>query len=233
MTVRFESPSAFLVRDEFEQTAGALTGKTLPSGQTWGSALGDTDDFQVSGSGLLTRNTTGDTPSFGIGGGRAVAAGTTSYAAVGVQVDFMRDNVSAAGQMGQGLMLRWVDANNYLAVFIDTKAALQLWVYKYVAGVATPLVPGVTFAENSANTWRTLRVLADPSGRLHIWTFVKVGSYAPTPLRHLQDPVLATGGALASGKVGILDSHDSTGATTRTYNDFFAFAHVPDAALFA
>ncbi len=44
---------AFTARDEFDQTAGALTGKVAPVGGTWAGA-GDADDFSEGG-GRMTR----------------------------------------------------------------------------------------------------------------------------------------------------------------------------------
>lgn len=47
-----------------------------------------------------------------------------------------------------------------------------------------------------------------------------------TPVRAGQDAALATGGALASGKVGLVDWRFTSGAVTRRYDDFAAW--VPD-----
>ena len=46
--------ATYIARDGFNQTAGALTGKTADVGGTWTGA-GDTDDFNVCANGNITR----------------------------------------------------------------------------------------------------------------------------------------------------------------------------------
>jgi hypothetical protein len=90
--------SSFSARDEFNQTAGALTGKTAPVGGTW-TGGGDTDDFTLdTANHYATRAVVSDTSR------RINGLATPALASVVAQVDFYH-SVRAVG-LRQGLVAR-------------------------------------------------------------------------------------------------------------------------------
>jgi hypothetical protein len=213
-------------RDEFNQTAGVLTGKALPVGGTWGGA-GDTDDFNVSGAGVITRAVTGDT------GPRLAFAGTPVLTNMVVQAD-VKSNSSVVPGGFQGVLARYVDVNNYLAVSIlNPGSPIFITVSKVVAGAGSTIAqvqasPGPTIA----NKLYSVRAMVDASGHLYVWVWTAGQTPPATPQVVVSDPALATGGVLASGKAGVYD-YMQAGAGTRTYDNFAAWVPTPDAVLFA
>ena len=253
MTVQFETPSAFLARDEFDQTAGALTGKTLPSAGTWAAGTGsDTDDFSVETTGKTAQRTavsdtggSGTGPSFNDYGttGRYMLAHTTTYTAIAVQVDAKASIAAGAfNALHSMVTARYVDQNNWLQAGIGAHVSPLpevlvspglLVVRKRVAGTVSWLHHGGEIGtQMRANTWYRMRLQVDARGRWFFWYGV-----ASSPLLQLiaqgYDADLATGGALASGRIGFYDTATLGAATTRNYDNFLAFAPTPDAAIFA
>jgi len=80
------------------------------------------------------------------------------------------------------------------------------------------------------STWYTIRAYIAPTGAVWLWLWL-TGEKMGTPIAIYQDPVLATGGALASGKVGIYDAYGGVSAHTRTYDNFLAWSPTPDAVI--
>lgn len=225
--LKVDAPTAYSARDEFNQTAGALTGKTLPVGGTWVGA-GDADDFQVSGSGTITRTAVSDAASTG----RYVTASTPTLTNTLVSVD---------ATMGTGLgpasavLARYTDANNWVMASASN-ASTVLTISKRVAGTITTLASGTILSRFLAlvvaGTPIVLTLLVDAGGRCFAWVSER-GETLGTPIVIVQDSALATGGALASGKPGIYDIQATAVANTRTYDNFTASAPPPDAAVFA
>ncbi len=94
----------------------------------------------------------------------------------------------------------------------------QVNVTKYVAGTPTTIAQSTFFTPNSA--WATIRMWIDTSGRFAVFRDMIPANFAPKHNCLGQDAALATGGALASGKVGIYDHNPSTGTAARFFDDF-------------
>lgn len=216
--VSVASPTSFVARDEFDQTSGSLTAKTLPTGGTWTFLTGDTDDYTI-GSGLAQRTATVDSAA------RIVTAGTTSYSAIALQYDFTSSDFDASGQMG--VVLRLVDSSNYLRVLVGSRF---LGIQKVIAGAATSVATGIDLSITSA-TFYTIRAVVDAAGRVWVW-FTTQGTVLGQPVIIGYDPALATGGTLASGKIGLYDDNTG-GAAVRSWDNFAAWVPVADAAVFA
>lgn len=224
--------------DNFNQAAGAATGKTLDVGGTWGGA-GDADDFQIA-AGVATRSVSGDTS---LWGGRLLTASGSAATAQTVRVDF-KHAVAPADDVGgtelrftQAVIARYVDASNYIIGGLMSRTYWSLFgqyfVAKRVAGTASFVYAGSdsTFFGPIDYWWRaTLQVDADGNWAFnlspqasHVDEFTVTG----------QDAVFATGGALASGKAGIFDANNSSTTGVRTYDNFDVVGYNTDSAVYA
>ncbi len=223
------TPTTYSARDEFDQTAGALTGKSLTLGGTWAGA-GDADDFQVTGTGAVTRTAVSDASSTT---GRYATASTPTLSTAMASVLF-KTSTAGALSITPGLLLRYVDVNNWalfrLVFGIPT-------VTKRVAGTVTDIATATDapqlIADNySAGTYLKLGFLAAADGTFAAWV-VNQNDTFKTPTLTGRDSVLATGGTLDDGKVGFYDSNADASAATRTFDAFTAWVPVLDAAAFA
>jgi hypothetical protein len=224
--ISYAPPTTFTARDEFDQSAGALSGKTLPVGGTW-SGAGDADDFSVETTGKTAQRTAvSDT-----GVGRIGLAGTTTFTDLVAQVD-VKWSANVASTQWLGLVARYVDSSNYLtAIVLPQDNTTGIAVQKNIAGAFTDLVyelpPGIS---PSVAQWYTVKIAADTNGNWALY-FGERGAPLITPAFTGYDSVLATGGTLASGKTGILDGHTSSGASTRNFDNFQAW--VPESRVVA
>jgi hypothetical protein len=220
--LRASTPTVFAARDEFDQSAGALTGKTPPvSTGNWAGA-GDTDDFTIDAAAhTAVRTAVSDAGTLALGRFAIAGTGTLTNAAVAVTAT---TTSGASVALRQGVLARYTDTANFLLAEV-VRADGGVHVYRVVAGVET-LLGQREIAGYAGPGTVTLRLVATAAGHWGVWVngrLVMVDS----------DPVLATGGTLASGRVGFFDQNLSAGAATRTYDDFAAWAPVSDAAAFA
>lgn len=228
--VRYQSPSSFSARSEFDTESGAITGDALPIGGTW-TALGDADDYSVA-AGVATRTAISDTSP-----GRIVYAGTPTLTTTTVRVD-SKSSVLPSSFVRMGVAARVVDVNNFVAAWWDASGSLvsgaagtgALLVAKIVAGSATNLL--LTRVPVLADTYYATILQVDAAGRWYVWRTAQ-GATVGDPVASGQDSALATGGTLASGKVGVYDYWPNATASTRTYDNFAVWAPTPDAAIFA
>ena len=126
------------------------------------------------------------------------------------------------------LIARYVDAGNYLRIYVDTAGAAGALVVSRKAGGATaglvrqsvPLVRGA---------WYQLRAVVFASGH-GVATLLSHTSDAAAEVTFF-DAALATGGALASGQAGFGDywtGPSDPSPTVRYYDDFYAAAPAPE-----
>jgi hypothetical protein len=237
-----ESPSSLSVYDYFDQTAGALVGKTLPSGGTW-SGVGDTDDFAVNATtAVASRTAVSDTAP-----GRVEVAGSVILTGTTVQADVKSTVVPVvAGQViNTGVVLRYTDVNNFARAYASfsktvrngfTTYGISLALVVRVAGVETTYTGSGGWSGSSYTApTMTVRATAYADGTVYAW-LGQAGRAFGAPGLAVNVPALSSTGALASGKVGIYDYQPPSDASTRTVDNFFAFApstQVPDAALYA
>jgi hypothetical protein len=220
--------------DGFAQTAGGLSGKTLPVGGTW-SGAGDADDFQVSGAGVVTRNVINDTGAGPVG--RVALAGSATYTNVLASVNWAIGSGSTVADTANhsGLMLRYVDANNYVfAGATNTLTTSRRYVSVLVRAGGTDTV---FLAGNGASGFSdpaftgggaaaTIQAAATADGSFNVWIngVLKLsGAHA----------ALATGGAVASGQVGLYDQVANVVSPIRTFDEFKVMVPAFDAAIYA
>jgi hypothetical protein len=215
--------------DQFTGVTGGavLNGRVAPLGGTWATS-GSTTDF--TGNAIaqpnIARNTTSDT------GLRYAVLGATNYTNVDavVKVRVTTTVAGGASSMWQGVIARWVDANNYLAAFLVRRAPGGLLpmtsfiVQKRVAGVETQLSridiePGINLSIGT-------RIVAYTTGR---WVAQLLDHYDNLLAEDSGfDPVLATAGALATGKPGFLDLNGTADSIFREYDNFFVATPDPE-----
>lgn len=214
---RLTAPTTYSARDSFDQTAGALLGKTAPTGGVW-ATTGDTGDFTVNATTHVVARTSGSSS-------QRWATLPVSLTNVVVSVDIFCDTPSQMQTMAA--IARYVDTNNYVfarasafGFFLGTKVAGTIDNF----AILPALIP-------AANTWYTLALFIDAGGRAFAWYGLRdepVGAQAAAG----SNPVLATGGALATGAVG-MESYILSG--TQTFDNFKGWvpAQGPDASVFA
>jgi hypothetical protein len=224
----FQDPTTFSARDEFDQIAGALAAKTLPVGGTW-SGAGDADDFTVNATSHVAQRTAVSDTTGAVTNGRWAIAGVTTYTNIYVQVD--ASYTAAAINVGWGVFARYTDANNWAAieVFPDFNIIQMI---KMVAATQKVLTARTIPGLHVAGLTKRLRLQIDDQGRAFAWFGSPTLSLGEPVLRAQSDD-LATGGTLATGKIGFFDHKDSSGASTRTYDNFLAAVPTKDAAVFA
>jgi hypothetical protein len=187
-------------------------------------------DFSVNAT-THTAQRTGNDSAFSFPNGRYVISGLAAQTDTLAQVDW-KYNVDQ-GTIDAGLVLRYVDANNHALVYFHTPSGL-LRFRKVLAGVATELATQVKFFDLfPLNAAWSLRVVVNAKGMMYVWAF-PAGS-AGVLRAVLQDPVLATGGTLASGKVGMWEYYNSSPITNpvRDFDNFLVATPTTDAAVFA
>ena len=192
-------PTSVLREDSFNQTAGALNGKSASTGGAWVTSGAGLEDFQVDATNHRLKRTESSKrvallPS-------AISGATAGRLTVGPFV---------SSRLG-GLYFRYVDANNYGELLAGNN---QVLLYKVIAGT-TFLLRQVVGVPTSAAL--DIGFLVSPTGYWAIYIQTTVEAPFLTPLATGYDPVFATGGTLASGQVGI---YDAAGLAERWYDNF-------------
>lgn len=208
--------TTFAARDSFQQPADVVVaGKTLPIGGVWAGA-GAAIDFGLSGVANMYRTAISDAA--GMQNGRLLTAnGTSAMTATSVGITFKHSAVTITRS---GVLARYTDPSNFLALYayMQWAGTLRAWLVleQRVAGTSTTLhseqIP--VFAV-SAPVSVALTVLADGQ-----WSIDR-GASRVVPGFSTQ---LAAGGALAAGRVGVIDHNGFTDACSRTYTEFWAQA---------
>jgi hypothetical protein len=228
------------VYDPFDQAAGGLTGLTAPIGAaTWTLIMTSSSvvDFAVDATNhLITRSVQDPGATLGRDG-RGVTAGTTNYSQVTVSVDinWAAVGVSSAGSgnTGSGVIFRGVNASLLSRVQVKSLSGIGAFLSYAIGGSSSGSGGGsITF---SANTWYTLTVTCDASGRMRAWWNLR-GAPLGSPVLDLTLAILGPGGTMATGRVGVYDENSSGTTFTRNMDNFTVYssggASASDAVLF-
>lgn len=228
--VNFAVPAVFSAQSSFDTESGAITGDSLAVGGVWTVATGsDTDDFSAGG-GVATRATTLDTGAGPEGEGRYVSAGTTSYTDIAATVEVKNSTRPTGEPLKMGLYLRGDGtASNFLKIGVSVNEDPpggddDVRVTYVIANVSTDLA--AASIPHSVGQARTLLATVTAAG---VYSVYLDGQRMLTGA----SSVLATGGTLASGRVGIFDDNGGAGAVTRTYDNFAAWVPTNDAAIYS
>ncbi len=225
-------PASLTARDEFDQAAGALNGKTMAKGGTWTRA-GDTTDYAVNATDhVLERTAVSDT-------GGAIAdvsgcfalAGATVFTDVAARVDFKTSSVDRGLSLSQGLVLRYGSTTDtvLLAVIPDwnSRSAIRLFTWNGI-GVGVGLIGGdFDLPPLAADTWYSLAVVLRADGRYAVWLAGRGLLEHTLPVLHGASQDLSPTSAYSSGRVGIYDCMTAPDATTRSYENFAAWVPAP------
>jgi hypothetical protein len=236
----YPTAQTFAARDEFDQTGGNLSTKTLPVGGSWAEA-GGAGNYEI--------ETTNDTAIRGpvtgeaIGGGRFAIAGATSYTDLVVEADHRHNSRVTTGTTTEAVGV-YTDANNWAVAAIVVGAndsTNTLVFYKRVGGGAVATVAQVAIPVIEYTKFRHTRLYVSSGGVWAIWSSA-TGSYdvdsvpapSPAPILAGRDSDLATGGGIASRKPALYDENGSaTTGVQREYDNFIAFAPAADAVVFS
>ena len=223
----------FSARSEFNTESGAITGDSLAVGGAWTVVTNsDADDFTESSDTAVRTNVSDTGTGAGFLVGRGVTASTTNYTNIAAQIDFKQSAILT----NCGLLARVTDSANYLTACVVPFGALNqvaLRLEQYVASAVTILATtGATPVVLATDTYYTLKIIVSASGNCALQLFAQNGVQ---PIISLQgfNSALATGGTLATGKVGIFDYAAVATANTRTYDNFAAWVPATDAVMFA
>lgn len=228
------TPTTLSAHDEFDQSEGTLSGKTLPLGGTW-SGAGDAVDFKVVPPPIGTNQRLQriEVSDADLNTGRYAIAGSAEPTTVQVSASVVAGVVTAE-KMRLGILARYSSTENWVMAVVTASFVvignpiLTLSVIKRVAGTVTVLgeAKGAS-ATSLASTAITLFVGANGS-----WKATAAGGLS-TAIEG-QDAALASSGALEKGKSGIYDAWTSASANTRNLDNFTVFtSSVSDAAVFA
>jgi hypothetical protein len=227
----------YLGRDEFNQSAGVLTGKAAPVGGTWQGA-GNTNDFVVDATNRWVQRVFN--PDVDANTGRYAILSAGSASTVAAQVDVLLATPATGGtalSLYQGVVARYSDTNNWLMATLlstGTDQGSTVTVRKRQAGTVSTLA-SVAVAR-PLGSWYTIRLWASSTGTWSVWAGLQGGVL--TLLATGTDTALATGGALASGRSGFYDAWVSSGqaggsSIIRRYDNFGSWVPTSDAVLFA
>jgi hypothetical protein len=190
---------AVAAEDKFLQLGGNLGGKSLSVGGTW-STSGATTDFTVeSTEDYLRRLSSGDT---NLDSGRYAVASTPNPAGVWAEVETYVISPEAGSKFRNGLLARYVDANNWLMLVREYHASgSQLRLLKRVGGTVTAIA-GPFVSTSGLSTPLFLGLKVGPAGNWAIYQREPAFDFGPA-LAEGTDAALATAGALDDGKVGV------------------------------
>lgn len=227
----FKSPDAFVARDSVSAAAGGLNGKAADVGGNYTTAGVGGADFQVNATAKqIERSSTSDTNP------RFAYIGATNFADVGVQAD-LGFSANPAGDAELGVLARYVDPNNYVAAILGHQTR-QVRLVVRVAGVyvvdrSTPSNQwsGYTALSLYGTLARRLRLVVTATGFYSVWLMPPGTTDASVALLVGYDASLRTGGALQTGKAGILDRNGYSNTITRIYDNVGIWAPSFDAAI--
>jgi len=199
------SPAA---RDNFTtETTGNLNGQAADFGGNWLEP--------TAGGGYIQADGANDRCT------RAVTDSGAHFALTGPSVGPVDISCNVAGSAynpgGPGLLLRYVDANNYAAAYVSYNPGASNVVYvleKVVGGIPTTLVSS-TVAGVLFPTFLTLRVTVQANGAYVFYVNgASVGSGT--------DATLSSVGALSTGRLGMFDLAATGTVITRYWDNFIA-----------
>jgi hypothetical protein len=199
--------------DDFaSMTAGtALNGRTAPIGGSWATS-GTTGDF-VAADGPAAADETVKRSTSSDASVRYAILGSTTFADTDVSVDTWVG--SDAPFRAMLLLARWSSSSMHLYGAMSSNGVVTVG----TTGAGS-LQTQLTIATPLTGKWLTLRLVVFASGRGRLTLSERNG--AVLGVIDFMDASLATGGALASGKVGIGDKWGFAIPVDRFYDNFAA-----------
>lgn len=220
----------YIAYDPFDQSAGALSAKTAPKGGHWGE-FGDPDDITVSGIGTAVRTALSDTAGGNIKNGQVCVLDGSSTIAVGTFST--KITVPASSNGLTGLVMSFVDINNFIAVLVNNGAAGPALYFAKVKAGAMTIQPGnqIIFQPISVATPMIVKASKTAAGLLT--GSVEIPGVIGEQSFSFSDADFATGGTLDDGKIGIMDYWPEAVAASRTFYEYSAGVTLTNAVLFS
>jgi len=232
-----EPGATFATWDTFDQSAGNLDApKAANVGGNWAEAnRTGGDGFAVETTGHTAQRTTVSDASLDGGGCYAYLGSAVAACTVQATVKFSYAAWFDATAHRFGLLARYTDANNWIALALTYRdpvdyfepSGWSLSLFKKKAGTVTEVAWWISSNFGTLNYAHLLRLELGADGSYRTY-------WGGTLLSSGSDPDLATGGTLASGKCGLYDAYTLGTASTRNYDDFNTTApttqHVIDAS---
>lgn len=222
------TPTSFDARDEFDQTAGALTGKTAPVGGAW-SGSGDADDFTVETTGKTAQRTAVSDSS--LSNGRFAYVGS-AVGASGARVGF---KFSSFPQLGTGAWLGVLarrSASGWLFAGLQLQSTISA--SRFVVAKSGTIIQQTdpSYYFGLANTLYYAEVEVTTAGT---YTARLIGHTGENVLISLTgyDADLVAGQPLATGTRGFYDAWASTNVSTRNFDHFAAWTYTNDRAIYS
>lgn len=219
--------TAAVARDDFNQTAGTLTGKTLDVGGRWVQA-GASGDFSVT-AGAAVRTTRSDAAP------RFAHAGTVTQLATTVVADVASSELAtSSAQVITGVYANWAGTADYVAAQMMWDTATTSGPYPRIVGVAAGLeivTYGAARPDIGTSTLCRVALTTDPSGR--VLMFLAVGAGAFRLAASCTFPGSYGIPFNRAGRFGIMDYNGGTLAATRTFERFSALVPTVDAVAYA
>lgn len=218
------------ISDTFTRSSVSLDADT-PSPQTDGNNWVESTatSFTVNGT-QAQRTGTGDSAGANNGKFAAVGAATAGQYA---QLD-LTYSVAPGAAGSNGVLLRYTDTSNWAAAIIYGAATSGFGlprILKCVAGTVTGIaIPTTGYITLTAGATYTLQAAAYANGRVDLHVYANGALLSSVSVT---DTALATGGTLASGKIGIIDHYTSGTACTRTYEYLVGGTSLSNAACYA
>jgi hypothetical protein len=246
-TPTIPDPQLGTVYDAFNQSAGALAGKTSDIGAATWSGAGDADDFNVDGSGRAYRSAVSDADN-NTGRYERVGSGTATSVIVEGHVDLPAFTAVASGVGSRhGYFARYTDTNNWVALIVELSASgspgnyifkREFKLLKRKTGTVTTLATLTDYMQD------LVKVVTDgvvPAGGFDFHLEINTSGDARgvingSVLSPSTDSDLATGGTLQTGGYGEYDAYVNTVAATRYFTYISITApgtSTPEAVIFA
>ena len=221
--------AAYSEYSTFSGGSTVLQGRVANIGGTWAVASGSsTDDFRQQ-DGVAHRDVIDAAGSLG-----RMMLLPTARTDIVAQVDFRHS--TAEGTVNSMVVARGSSIGNHVEFgLLGLNKNLLTW-QAFVGGTTSEFVVamGQVAYDTSPLTpdeWFTVRLAIDRSGNVRVWGGPR-GIPFGAPLMTGYASVCATGGALASGKVGILDKYRGVNPQERDYDNFIAWVPESDAVIF-
>ena len=214
--------ATFATWDTFDQSAGNLDApKAANIGGNWGEAnRTGANGFQVETTGHTAQRTTVSDASLEGGGCYAYLGSAVAACTVQATVKFSFAPWLGATTHCFGLLARYTDANNWIALALTYRTPVDylkprgwsLSLFKKKAGTVTEVAWWISSNFGTPNYAHLLRLELGADGSYRTY-------WGGTLFSSGSDPDLATG-TLAAGKCGLYDAYTLATASTRNYDDF-------------
>jgi hypothetical protein len=200
-----------------------LDGREAPLGGTWNTYAigggGSATDFNGNPNGQIQRGTTADGYAGQTYGRLAIAVDAGPFTDTEVGGQFYTNGFPTGnGELQPAVIARYVDTNNMLKFGFWRYGFPFMVLYMVVGGTSYPL--GTLQVLELPNQWLDIKLKVSVNGTA-IGTVALAGGQ---PLYTVTgwSAQLATGGTLATGRVGLQDYNGSAIAYTRYYDNFYA-----------